>query len=273
MMLKLLAAALVLGVANAVGGFCIFNCPPANRHSIEFHKATFTNDDEKFNYLEIWEKTWVGERVRLFSNGFRVDATFNYTALAAAATTAGFSFPSGCADNGFKYHIHTLWDYNDGTTYAFGPTACGSAKTSGHYNPVNHAQDEDYGWFNYTIDYNAGDVCDNGNWTTCEQGDFSGKYGNLFPNGPTDANFVVNETDSLVRYSAAFGQDSNGAWPTGQPAGYGAKSIVGHCSSDGSRAFCAKLEGPTDAYFYLSPAFGFSVFHLFGFVSLVVLSI
>jgi len=104
------------------------------------------------------------------------------------------------ASVGLKYHIHATWN-NGSDSSSFGSSGCRSAITGGHYDPyIACATASQY----YTTDcVDLGRVpasgytytCtpslyNNGNYSSCEVGDLSGKFG------------VVNDTDTSVVYES-----------------------------------------------------------------------
>ena len=157
----------------------------------------------------------------------------------AANNYSAIGGPS-CFEDGFSYHIHEKWDYNDSSD-KIGGTACGSTYTGGHWDPwlaCGPATGNTYcasqgGCVNgSSVLGNQGYNCSSDafakNPYACEVGDWSGKYG---------------KATVITAYDIVFGAgystyEVNG----GDLLNF---SVVFHCSSDGSRAFCAPFENYT----------------------------
>ena len=147
-----------------------------------------------------------------------------------------------CFEDGFLFHIHELWEYNDSND-KLGSLACGSQFTGGHWDPwlaCGAATGNQYcatkggiGCVNgSSVLGNKGYDCDshtfNRNPYVCEVGDWSGKYGNAY----------VNTSHDIVTASGYSPFEVDG----GDLLNF---SVVFHCSSDESSAFCAPFENLT----------------------------
>jgi hypothetical protein len=141
-------------------------------------------------------------------------------------------FTEECLSNSMTWHIHDTWTH-DTNDWKSGSTDCGSAFTSGHYDPwlacgaatantlceaqggcVPGSSSSDYGTY----------TCDTSSYEEspyyCEVGDWSGKYGSL----SLDSNNMLTGT-----YYSPFEVNA------GDLIG---KSVVFHCTG-GARMFCA----------------------------------
>ena len=116
-----------------------------------------------------------------------------------------------CFEDGFSYHIHEKWDYNDSND-TIGSTACGSTYTGGHWDPwlaCGPATGNTYcvsqgGCVNgSSVLGNQGYNCNNNTF-----GDWSGKYGTTYGSGNSYAAvgyspYEVNGGD-LLNFSVVF---------------------------------------------------------------------
>jgi len=142
-----------------------------------------------------------------------------------AATLAELDdyLPGGasCYENGFKWHIHDLWEHTQNA--AVGSDLCGSTYTAGHYDPTAACGSASGNAECGTCDLGDGSEydCDFLNDPySCEVGDLGGKFGKI----------MVGED---ATYTSEF--------LPGLHVMYG-KSIVLHCGDSGDRAICAKLD-------------------------------
>ena len=136
---------------------------------------------------------------------------------------------------GVNYHIHKDWQSTDGAS----TTQCGPSFTGGHYDPnfacgpaSAYASSMCSTMGRSTSDYNClATGFGSGNFSSCELGDLSGKFGYAMPN-----NDLVIATSTLHDptgpYVANYDDNTDDAW----------YSIVWHCKgSNDARFLCAKL--------------------------------
>ena len=148
---------------------------------------------------------------------------------------------SHCFASGFSYHIHEKWAHDDDND-KLGGTDCGSTFTGGHWDPwiacgaaTGNVNCESKGGcvtgssvLSDEDDYSGYDCSDFlSNPYVCEVGDWSGKY------GAVTVDYDLKMYSSNSNTFEVDGTDLDGL------------SVVFHCSSDGSRAFCAPF---TDTY-------------------------
>ncbi len=139
---------------------------------------------------------------------------------------------------GIKFHIHSSWDSPNGAS----TTKCGKSHTGGHYDPnlacgpasahasdacvlLDRTENSGYAYSCSKTQYTEG------NFTACELGDLSGKFGYA-------------HTDNLI-FTSGIIKDPLGPFVTD----YNSKwlSIVWHCmASNMDRFLCAKLETDND---------------------------
>jgi hypothetical protein len=154
---------------------------------------------------------------------------------------SGFTaLPETCdISQGLTYHIHSFWNDTSGTLSGDN-AACGLIATGNHYDPYlacgpnteETASCTALGRVSPGYTYPCSSVdYGNGQYSYCEVGDTSGKFGKLFATDP-DMDFfsadVSDPTPALIPDYEAASQVSN-QWA----------SVVVHCGS--SRILCAKF--------------------------------
>lgn len=152
---------------------------------------------------------------------------------------------------GYIYHIHTSWT-NTTTMASTGGTYCGKPFTGVHYDPSVACSPNSQYTVNPCIPSSTTPCCtqmgrvspgynytcspstyNTGNYSTCERGDLSGKFGAVFPNsnGFITSNGVL--VDKLPYFNAnyLYAEPTSTMWA----------SMVVHCASSGARVLCGKF--------------------------------
>lgn len=149
---------------------------------------------------------------------------------------------------GLTYHIHQSW--NSATSdSSVGSTSCGASNTGGHYDPywgcssasqysssfcLNSSRVSSLG---YTYTCNSS-IFSSGQYSNCEVGDISGKFGTAYGSGNGDLKlFTSNHSRILVDNYPPLESNFN----TNLKNSKMWSSIVFHCSSNSARLFCAKF--------------------------------
>ena len=157
------------------------------------------------------------------------------------------SFDTPCLlSSGISYHLHSFW--TDGEANSGTNGGCGGAFTGGHYDPNlacgGASQGQGAGGLCQAIDrsspqYTYSCDCSSGDYSTCEVGDFAGKFGKAMETGAGSMIFSKQDMADVVppydfNYLTASEPTSN-QWA----------SIVFHCadgtSNNGARLVCAKF--------------------------------
>ena len=177
--------------------------------------------------------------------------------------------PSGNS-TGYTYHLHTSWANLPGDS-AQNATNCGISKTGNHYDPSlacgpsSQYQKNSCGSWSQTAccvemgrvvgKYNYSctpSIYNSGNYSNCERGDFSGKFGvvvagsNGYINSDTLASNGV-----LVDYIPYF----NSNYMTNTVDATMWTSLVVHCKTGGARVLCAKFSSDATDLSYCSDGF------------------
>ena len=162
-------------------------------------------------------------------------------------------FASQCSTastSGYIYHIHTSWT-NITTMASIGGTYCGKPYTGVHYDPSLACSPNSQYTVNSCIPSSTTPCCTQmgrfspnyaytcspstynaGNYSTCEYGDLSGKFGAVFPNSTGFVSSAV-LVDKLPYFNTNYLANTQNAAMFA--------SIVFHCESTGARVLCAKL--------------------------------
>jgi hypothetical protein len=146
---------------------------------------------------------------------------------------------------GLTFHIHSYWNNADTFTSVAYPT-CSSTITGLHYDPnfacSSKSQQSSTGCkslnryfphYNYTC--NSTVFNQQGQYSLCEVGDLTGKFGSVYPTSSTNLQFSISTpwTDYLPPYAYDFDRAdlTSNMW----------SSIVFHCKSPSAYLLCAKL--------------------------------
>lgn len=110
------------------------------------------------------------------------------------------------ASVGLKYHIHATWN-NGSDSSSFGSSGCRSAITGGHYDPYIACSTASQYFTTECVDLGrvpasgytyscTPSLYNNGNYSFCEVGDLSGKFGSINDTGTS----LVYESGTLTDY-------------------------------------------------------------------------
>ena len=151
---------------------------------------------------------------------------------------------------GLYYHLHTSWKLSS-VNSAQGGGACGSGNTGGHYDPnfacsgvtpqctmLNRTSPK------YIYNCNPSSYS-NGEYSACEIGDLSGKFGLSQPSG-LFANGKFAQYSPLIDVTPPYANQYMQATTSNFPISATWSSLVFHCGVDKSRFLCAKLQLVTD---------------------------
>uniref|UniRef100_A0A7S4DBL7 Superoxide dismutase copper/zinc binding domain-containing protein n=1 Tax=Heterosigma akashiwo TaxID=2829 RepID=A0A7S4DBL7_HETAK len=144
---------------------------------------------------------------------------------------------------GLSYHIHSYW--TDDSTDSSYETGCGSTYTGGHYDPnlaCGGASQDAGGLCGQLNRTSTSYTCNSeqysaGNYSICEVGDLSGKFGKVYPSDDDDDIFQFNLDEEIIDPLAPYPINYNSELGFSKPW----TSIVWHCSS-GDRLICAKFQ-------------------------------
>lgn len=156
---------------------------------------------------------------------------------------------------GLKYHIHSYW-YNATATSSAGPLTCGASVTGGHFDPnlaCSSSSQQSATSCKMLGRNNTNYACTSqnfqqGQFSFCEVGDLSGKFGLALPASGTNLAYSSNGNfaDPLPPYGVNY--EATTMNKDGQLVSNMWSSVVFHCmtsSTTDSRLLCAKLQTDT----------------------------
>lgn len=146
---------------------------------------------------------------------------------------------------GLSFHVHSYWNTGASTSSVAYPT-CASSITGLHYDPnfacSSKSQQASTGCvslnrysphYNYTC--NSTVFSEQGQYSLCEVGDLTGKFGTIYPKSSSNLQFAITSpwTDPVPPYPYNFDRAdlASNMW----------SSIVFHCKSPSAYLLCAKL--------------------------------